>query len=233
MKRVSIMQPYFLPYIGYWQMMNDVDTFMVLGDFNFIKRGWIHRNRIECDGRERPLVLPVSKMSSNALIKDLRFVNDEQYLKDLCSTMRYAYRKAPYKEIGLELFEEIVYYPETTVSLFLEHQMRVIARYLEINTEIIKASDYRGKIHPKGQDAILELCHTLHTDIYVNSIGGNHLYDRDRFEKENMQLKFIRADFEAIEKISHRDHMDYSILDLIMNYSKEDIQEMLKCKIYE
>ena len=50
MQKTSIMQPYFLPYIGYWQMMNAVDTFMILDDVNYIRQGWIHRNRIECDG---------------------------------------------------------------------------------------------------------------------------------------------------------------------------------------
>lgn len=233
MQKTSIMQPYFLPYIGYWQMMNAVDTFMILDDVNYIRQGWIHRNRIECDGKEKSLVLPVRHVSSNVFIKDLHFVNDKQYIDDLQSTVRYAYRKAPYKNIGCALFKEIVEYPETAISLFLEHHMHVIADYLGIDTKIIKASDYRGPVHGKGINGVLELCHTLDTDVYINSIGGKHLYDKRRFEAENMELRFIRADFDAIEKISHRDHMDYSILDLIMNFSQEEIREMLNCVIYE
>ncbi|MCR5263940.1 MAG: WbqC family protein, partial [Clostridiales bacterium] len=91
----AIMQPYLFPYIGYWQLINAADTFVLLDDVNYIRRGWMARNRFLCDGSVRWFHVPISKPSQNRRICDTQLHPDPVPRENIVKTLRYAYRDEP------------------------------------------------------------------------------------------------------------------------------------------
>lgn len=230
MKTLAIMQPYFFPYIGYWQLMDAVDIFVILDDVNYIRNGWIHKNRISLDDREHYLINPVRGASQNKKINKLEFVCDPRYYADMLRTLDYAYRDAAYYPQIREMIREIILFPGPNVAQYLQNQLRCLSRALGISTELYTSSSFRGDVHEKGQRGIIELCRYLDADIYINPIGGRTLYDKESFQEAGIDLMFLEAALETIKTRYQCKHPDYSILDLMARYSVAEINEMLLCR---
>src|SRR5690606_28909470 len=96
--RIAIMQPYIFPYIGYFQLINAVDTFVFYDDVNFIKQGWVNRNSILVNNKDMLFTVPVAKISSFSEIKDTRLdhVNYSIWRNKFCKTLIQNYKKAPF-----------------------------------------------------------------------------------------------------------------------------------------
>ena len=94
--KIAIMQPYFFPYLGYWQLMNIVDKFVIYDDVNYIKRGWINRNRILVEGKPFYIHVPVMKASQNKIINEMEVFVDSSLRKKELKTIELAYKKAPF-----------------------------------------------------------------------------------------------------------------------------------------
>ncbi|MBQ6591728.1 MAG: WbqC family protein [Solobacterium sp.] len=227
--KIAIMQPYFFPYIGYWQLIHASDVFLILDDVHYIKRGWINRNRILYDGKELFITNPVSHVSQNAMIMELDFVNDSEQIADMEKTIAQAYRNTPYLEQTMELVHAVLWNPHKNIADYLEYQIRVICRYLGIETTILRSSAFRGSKHPTAEAGIIALTKTFHADHYINPIGGLSLYHRAAFEEAGMEISFLQTDFEALRQMSGRNQMDLSIIDLLTHYPPEMIRKMLEC----
>lgn len=225
--KLAVMQPYLFPYIGYWQLMNAADVFVILDDVNYIKRGWINRNRIQAPGGELMVTLPVEHASQNSLICDMRFSEDERGRGKFVNSIKTAYRAAP----GFEALEGIVdgcfSYDSRSLTDFIRHQIVLVSARLGIGTSVIKASELRGLPHKKGQDGILELCGIFGADTYINPIGGTELYRKDAFAEKGIRLYFLKTDFAALEAKSGGRRCDLSILDLIAFSDRNVLNEML------
>lgn len=223
--KIAVMQPYFFPYIGYFQLLNRADVFVILDDVNFIKRGWIHRNRIFNQGKECYITNPVSHASQNVRINETAFVNDPEEIKRTLKTIQLTYKNEKYFEPVYDMITRIMEYSENNVSLYLEHLLRCVCEYLKIDTTIVRASELRSYEHLKAQDGIIELVKILEGNEYTNPIGGTELYDKEKFKEEGITLNFIKTDFDRIKV----EHADYSIIELMMKYSVDEIKEMLNC----
>ena len=106
--KLAIMQPYFMPYIGYWQLMNAVDTYVVYDDVNYINRGWINRNNILISGSSYMFTIMLKKASQNKLINEIEILDDFSKLK---KQIEFAYKKAPYYDRIIVLLNKIFDYP--------------------------------------------------------------------------------------------------------------------------
>src|SRR3954471_16575208 len=93
---IAIMQPYFFPYIGYFQLVHTADVFVFYDDVNFINRGWINRNRILLNGKDWMFTIPCNDASQNKLIKDITVQADVKGMQKMLTTIQTAYKKAPY-----------------------------------------------------------------------------------------------------------------------------------------
>src|SRR5512140_19777 len=101
MKSIAIMQPYFLPYIGYFQLMAAVDKFVVFDDVNYINRGWINRNRLLLNGGAHTFTVPLRGASQNKLICDIELAEDDGWRDKLLRTISQSYAKTPcYAEVA-------------------------------------------------------------------------------------------------------------------------------------
>ena len=94
--RLAIMQPYFMPYIGYLQLMNAVDKFVLYDDVNYINKGWINRNRILVNGQAYLFTIPLKEASQNRLINEIYLSNDPKWKGKLLKTIEQGYKKAPF-----------------------------------------------------------------------------------------------------------------------------------------
>ena len=229
--KLAIMQPYFLPYIGYFQLISAVDEFVILDDVNFIKGGWINRNRILLDGKEKYITKPVNGASQNKKINELRFVDNPEERINMMRTISYAFRHSCYFPSFEPLIRDIILDPHLSLPEYLEYSISNVCNMLGIDTKISRSSSFRGSVHSCGQAGIIELCKLRGCDNYFNAIGGLKIYDKTAFNDSNIELRFLKTDYERMEKISTSEHLDYSILEIMADHNENTIKQLLSCFI--
>lgn len=223
--KIAIMQPYFFPYIGYWQLINAVDIFIIYDDVNFIKKGWINRNNILFNKQKKMFTLPLVKMSQNKLINETFIAQDSK--PAVLDLIKSAYAKAPYFNEVFPILSDIILYEENNLTKYLSNSLQKISNYVGINTKFLYSSkiDKDNSLH--GEDKIIEICKKIRTQTYINPIGGHSLYNKDDFAAENISLKFIQPK-DIIYKQFNNDFVpSLSIIDIIMFNPPEKIKEML------
>ena len=225
--KVGIMQPYFLPYIGYWQLINAVDKYVVYDDVNFIKKGWINRNRILSNGNDLFINILINKMSQNKLINETFLVEDESWKNKLLKTIENSYKKAPYYNCVMPILKNIVLNKENNLALYLFNSLVLVNRYIGIDTKIILSSSIIKDNKLKGTDKILEICEKLNATEYYNAIGGIELYSFDIFRKNGIILSFLKTNEITYQQFNNEFVSNLSIIDVMMFNSKDKIKEML------
>jgi hypothetical protein len=223
--KLGIMQPYFFPYIGYFQLINAVDKYVIYDDVNYISSGWINRNNLLLNGQKHLFTLTLLGASSNKLINEIS-VNSKQY--KAIKTIETVYKKAPYFEDVFPLVKQIFEYEDKNLARFVGNSITSISGYLNINPVFIYSSDIKEKdCSLKGQSKILQICSILGATEYINAIGGQLLYDKIKFKENKIELKFLRTDSFAYKQFRNEFVPHLSILDVMMFNSVEDIGEML------
>ena len=190
--KAAIMQPYFCPYIGYFQLIAAVDKFVVYDNIKYTKKGWINRNRILQNGQDAMFSLPLKK-DSDFLDVCKRELAADFNRDNLLGQFKGAYRRAPHFEQTLPLIELIVWYEDMNLFKFLHHSIVKTCEYLSITTEIKISSDIAIDHDLKGQDKVLALCEAVGASTYVNAIGGMELYSKETFRESGIELKFIKS----------------------------------------
>ena len=188
--RLAIKQPYFFPWIGFWQELYAVDKFVIYDDVNYIKRGWINRNRILFNREPRYFNLILSEASQNKLINEISIISTEKEIHRNCCILHDAYRKAPYYKDVYPIIEEILRCGEDNLACYLLIQIKTICDYLGINTELLMSSEIKKDNSLKAQDKILEICKILGADSYIDSMGATELYSKEVFKSNNINLFF-------------------------------------------
>ena len=227
--KIAIMQPYLFPYIGYWQLINMVDEFVILDDVNYIKRGYINRNNILLDGEKYMFSLPVQKASQNKLIMETKIMNDTKEKQKLIHTFQNAYRRCRYYENVMPVIENIIANDEDDLTDYIKYSIDMIMQYLNIKTIIKKSSMIDKNNSLKGQDRIIEICKKERADCYIYPSGGRDLYDSISFKKNDIQLFFLEPKINQIEyKQKSEKFIAYlSIIDVMMNLSIEEIGKIM------
>lgn len=224
--RLAIMQPYFLPYIGYFQLMSAVDKFVLLDDVNFITRGWINRNRIAVNGEPYWLTLPLAKASQNRLINEIELADDPSWKRKTLRTVELSYHRAPHSREVLPLFSDIVNEAKGSLSVFLFRQLQRMADYVGIKVQIIATSTVYPKEGQAGQERIIDICRREGATSYANLPGGRELYDPASFAAAGIELLFLDPNFEALTlHHSGQEGPFLSILDLVMLNSAATVRD--------
>lgn len=191
--KLAIMQPYFMPYIGYFQLIAAVDLLIVYDNIKYTKKGWINRNRMLKNGKDVMFSLPLKSGSDSLDVCERELATDFNRDK-LLNQFKGAYARAPYFEQTLSLLEQIVRYEDTNLFYYIHHSLVRSCKHLGIATDIQISSDIAINGDLKNQDKVLALCHASGADTYINAIGGMKLYDRDVFRAQDVALKFIRSE---------------------------------------
>lgn len=190
--KLAIMQPYFFPYIGYFQLIAAVDTFIVYDNIKYTKKGWINRNRMLQNGKDVMFSLSLKSDSDSLEVCERELAADFNRDK-LLNQFKGAYRRAPYFEQTFPLLEQIVRYEDANLFRFLHHSIAKTCEHLGITTEIKISSDIAISHELKNQDKVLALCATVGARTYVNAIGGMELYSKEAFREKDVELKFIQS----------------------------------------
>lgn len=190
--RLAIMQPYFFPYIGYFQLIAAVDMFIVYDNIKYTKKGWISRNRMLQNGKDAMFSLSLKSDSDSLDVCERELAADFNRDK-LLNQFNGAYRRAPYFAQTFPLVEQIVRHEDTNLFRFLHHSIVRTCEHLGIATEIKISSGIVIDHDLKNQDKVLALCAAVGATTYVNAIGGMELYSKETFREKGIELKFIKS----------------------------------------
>ncbi len=190
--KLGIMQPYFLPYIGYFQLLASVDQFIIYDNIKYTKKGWINRNRMLLNGADNMFSLPLKKCSDLLDVVERELTSEFDRSKML-NQFRGAYGRAPQFELTYPVLERIVQHEEANLFRYIHHSIVQLCEHLGIKTEIRISSEIAIDHKLKGQDKVLALCKAAYADTYINTIGGVELYAKDDFRTQGIDLQFIKA----------------------------------------
>jgi WbqC-like protein family len=190
---LAIMQPYFLPYIGYMQLMSAVDTFILYDDVAFINRGWINRNRLLINGQEYLFTVPLKDASQNKRINEVMLADDPKWRSKLLKTIEQGYRKAPYYGTVMPITEKIVNFATDSIADLVHNSLIELNQYLGLTTRLVASSSVYANTQLKAQERILDICQQENATRYINPIGGIELYDKPSFAQAGIELNFIKA----------------------------------------
>lgn len=222
------MQPYLFPYIGYFQLINAVDEFIVYDNIQFTKKGWINRNRILVNGADAYITIPLKKDSDYLDIKD-RYLSDDWEVerKKLLNRIKESYRKAPQFDLTIPLIEKIVMYEDRNLFQFIFHSLLEINSFLEIKTPLVISSKIPIDHSLKAEKKVIELCKARSASQYINPIGGLELYSKDEFKSQGLELHLLKANNIIYPQFKNDFVPFLSIIDVMMFNSKETVRKYL------
>lgn len=200
--KLGVMQPYFLPYIGYFQLLASVDQFIVYDNIKYTKKGWINRNRMLLNGTDAIFSLPLKKDSDALDVVNRELAVDFDRTK-LLNQFKGAYGRAPQFELTYPVLKRIVQHEDSNLFRYIHHSIVRLCEHLGIKTEIRISSELAIDHDLKGQDKVLALCKAAGADTYINTIGGVELYAKDDFRIQGINLRFIKVrPFEYVQFVA-------------------------------
>ncbi len=226
--KTAIMQPYVFPYLGYFQLISSVDCFVFYDDVNFIKRGWINRNKILVNGNESLFSIPLVKASQNKLINEIHLVNDNKWTNQFLNTIQTNYKKAPFFKEGFELVETVLSAHHKSISDLAIDSVIKTCDYLGMNRnfQLSSANYFSTKGLPKA-DRLVEITKLSGSTTYINAQGGKQLYDKPYFESKHVDLFFLIGQLKEYPQFENQFVPGLSMIDLIMFNDLEQINQML------
>ena len=225
--KLAIMQPYFFPYIGYFQLLNAVDKFVFYDDVNYIKGGWINRNRLFLAGAIRYITVPLVGASSFEKINNTHVKKDDEWVKSMLSSVAQSYYKAPFYKPVQGLLEKVLTSHNGNLSTLARHSITAIADYLEMPISFVQSSAIYENQEKKGIERVLDICRIEKADEYWNLPGGRCLYSVDIFNKNGVDLKFLDVSIKSYQQSTTEFHPALSMLDVLMCNEPSQILAML------
>ena len=231
LKNIALMQPYFFPYLGYFQLIAATNTFIVYDDVQYMKGGWINRNRILTEAGPSWISVPVSPDSPTKQIRE-RVLSAREYEKGkvkILGQLHAAYRKAPHYAETRQLVENVLAYEELSLSLFLFNSLRAVSQHLGIETPLMLSSSMQKNDEGlSGTDRVIAICKSMHATTYINAVGGRELYKAEDFSVEKIELRFIEMLPLEYRQLS-ADFVPYlSIIDVLMFNDRDTVKQYLQ-----
>ena len=192
--KLGIMQPYIFPYIGYFQLINAVDRFVVYDDVAYIKQGWINRNKILLNGAGHTFTVPLKNASSYTTIRETEINNSlyNGWREKFYKTLQQAYSKAPYYRQAIDIIVSVLNRQCNSIGELATHSLITTSNYLGINTAFVSTASAYGNNNLKAQDRIIDICKREHAATYINAAGGKELYAKADFAVSGLSLNFIK-----------------------------------------
>lgn len=229
--KLGIMQPYFFPYLGYFSLIKHTDRFILLDEVQFIRHGWIERNRI-LKPREswQYIKVPLKKHSRETLIKDVLIRNEEDWKQKIKAQLQHYKKLAPYFSEVMQFLERMFSQEFEKISVLNKHTLSAVCKYLGILTPIDVYSSMGVAIHPvcAPDEWALNICKGLRgVTEYWNPPGGMSFFDRSKYEGEQIDLKFQSLKLVEYDQKRPVFERGLSIIDVMMFNSVDRISEML------
>jgi len=225
--RLAVMQPYFFPYIGYWQLIHAVDRFVIYDDVNYIKGGWINRNRILINEKPAYITVPLHQSSPNKCIYDITLQPGTFWRDKLVKMVEITYRKAPHFDEVFPVMEGLIRYEAQNLADYLTHQLLSLSAFMKIKTEFVATSRCYANNGLSGQSRLLDINKREGATTYINPQGGQALYDAEVFRHAGIDLKFI-----VMRPLTYRQGAsgffpNLSIIDSLMEIGPDEVRNHL------
>lgn len=226
--KLAVMQPYFLPYIGYFQLIYTSDIFVFYDDVNFIKQGWVNKNKILAGGKELAITVPCKKVSSFKQINEVEHLLNAKAKTKMLRSIQQSYSKAPFVKEILPLVESGLNAEGTTISDLCINLIKEISEYLNFKTKFqISSIDYSDNKSLERAERLIDIANRNNTNHYINAIGGQTLYDKAYFKKYGVQLDFLQTHVIEYKQLDKPFVPYLSFLDVLMFNSKPEIDKLL------
>ncbi|MEQ8414716.1 MAG: WbqC family protein [Imperialibacter sp.] len=226
--KVAIMQPYFLPYVGYFQLINAVDKFVIYDNIEFTKKGWINRNRFLVNGGDEFFTLPLKKDSDYLQVKERLLADSfESDRAKILRKIKEAYRKAPFADKTYPILEDIFNYQSKNLFDYILNSVRIVCNQFGIQTEIVISSSIDINHQLRSESKVIEICKKIGASAYINPIGGVELYSSSKFALDGIELSFLKASPFEYSQFQNAFVPWLSILDVMMFVSVDEIVDRL------
>lgn len=218
-----------MPYIGYFQLINLVNKFIFYDDVNYIKGGWINRNKILINNEEHLFTIPLNKASSNVLIKDtmINFDLFKRWRSDFYQTIELNYYKAPYFDLIHQILREVLEPGVDSISELAKRSVKSVSAYLSLNPVFVDTSQIYNNKHLKKESRLIDICEQEDAKVYINPMGGKELYIKDNFIKKGIDLNFLQSEISKYKQFNDTFVPGLSIIDVLMFNSVDNIRTML------
>ncbi len=213
--KIAIMQPYFCPYLGYFQLVNAVDKFVFYDDVAYIKGGWINRNKITSNGKEFLFTIPLVAASSYKLIKDTEVNWHVKDVDKLMKNIASSYKKAPYYGAVMQVLEQIISDEPATIGLLAGRSVEAFSDYLGLQTKFSYSSEGNYTKTDNRVENLINIIKAEQGDVYINPVGGMELYSKAEFSQYDVSLFFLKG------------KPSLSIIDVCMNNSVKNIISLI------
>jgi hypothetical protein len=226
--KLAIMQPYFFPYLGYFQLINSVDKFVIFDDVQYINRGWINSNRILLNNRCFNIVLPVKKDSQKRKINERYFVDDSiKYKAKILQQVEHAYKKAPFFKQIFPVISRLLLFEKNNVSEYNTFLLKELCDLLKITTPFYLSSGIDKNVNFPGEERMIHLNKIMGSTVCINPLGGMELYKRETFLNEGVELRFLKNESYSYKQFNNSFISDLSIIDILMFNSIESVNSLL------
>lgn len=225
--KIAIMQPYFFPYLGYFQLIHSVDKFVFYDDVNFMKKGWVNRNNILLKGKAHLFSLPLRKASQNRKINEIEVSSISEWAKKFLQSLELNYKKAPYFYEVFSLVSDVLRPEVTTVSEAAMLSVEKVSDYLGLEREFIVASQSHGNRKKGRLDSLIDICQSERANEYVNAPGGRTLYEAQDFNAFNIGLYFLEPVISEYRQFEDPFVPALSIIDVLMFNSVAETNKMI------
>lgn len=228
--KLAIMQPYFFPYLGYFSLIQIADEFILFDTPQYIRHGWIERNRIlKLDGEPLYIKVALEKRKRETAIKDI-VINNELNWKNKIKAQLDSYKKrAPYFHEVTEIINQIFKEEYTSIVDLNFNILITICDFLEIRTPIKTWSKMGVNIKAANapDEWALNICKALNAGSYINPEGGIEFFDKKKYSSSGIGINFLRYKSEEYDQLGNEFVPNLSILDVLMFNSKNETQKML------
>jgi hypothetical protein len=229
--KLGVMQPYFFPYLGYFSLIKNTDRFVLLDSVQFIKRGWIARNRVlHPNAGWLYIRVPLIGHQHQTRISDVQIDNSQNWKKRILSQLVHYRRTAPYYNVVVGLLTELFDKDFDSIVSLNREAILAICQYLHIERELSVFSQMNLSIEtPKASDEwALNICKSLgNVTEYRNPPGGQSFFDRSKYKRAGIDLKFQKACLKPYEQKRSSFEAALSIIDVMMFNSREEVNGML------
>jgi hypothetical protein len=227
--KIAIMQPYFFPYLGYFQLIKAVDIFVVYDNIKYTKKGWINRNRILLHGKDVLFTIPLVKSSDFLTVKE-KFISAEFNAgkEKILAQIRGAYCKAPYFEETYPVLESAFSYQNKNLFDFVFNSVITVLGLLAINTKIVISSSLPIDHELRASSKVIAICNHFQATTYINLIGGTTLYTGKEFAEHGIDLRFHNLIVTPYNQAAKSFMSHLSIIDVLMYNGRQRATAMLE-----
>ena len=225
--KLGIMQPYAFAYLGYFQLINAADLFVLYDDVAFEKQGWVNRNVLGARHGPQRFTLPVCKPRLGQTIIDMRLHEAKSHQRRLLKTVETLYRRAPYYEHARPVLERAIKNDNDNLASYVCHSLEVLNEYLGLATPLLRSSEISHDRTLTGQQRVIEICRAQGAATYLNAEGGMQLYEEAVFKRQGVDLLFLVHETRPYRQNSSEFLPRLSIIDVMMFNSRQEIARLL------